>query len=257
MIGVTACLKSIDGVPFHAAGDQYVRAVRDGADGVPLLVPALGDDLDLETVLETVDGLLFTGSPSNVAPEHYGGPPPREGNLADPARDATTLPLWRKALRRGLPILAICRGMQELNVALGGTLHQHVQEVAGRFDHRAPPRDLPLEVRYGPAHKVRLEPEGRLARILEGETEFVVNSLHGQGIDRLAPGLIVEATAEDGTIEAVSVAGADAFVIAVQWHPEYKVLENPQSRRLFAAFGAACRARTKLRQDHDRPGVVA
>lgn len=257
MIGVTACLKSIDGVPFHAAADQYVRAVRDGADGVPLLVPALGDDLDLETVLATVDGLLFTGSPSNVAPERYGGPPPREGNLADPARDATTLPLWRHALRRGLPILAICRGMQELNVAMGGTLHQHVQEVAGRFDHRAPPRDQPLEIRYGPAHKVRVEPDGMLARILDGEREFVVNSLHGQGIDRLAPGLVVEATAEDGTIEAVSVAGAAAFVIAVQWHPEYKVLENPQSRRLFAAFGAACRGRTQLRQDHERPGVVA
>jgi putative glutamine amidotransferase len=257
VIGVTACLKAIDGVPFHAAGEQYVRAVRDGADAVPLILPALGDDLDLDTVLETVDGLLFTGSPSNVAPEHYGGPPPREGNLADPARDATTLPLWRKALHRNLPILAICRGMQELNVALGGTLHQHVQEVAGRFDHRAPPRDRPIEVRYGPAHAVRVQPGGMLERILEGETQFIVNSLHGQGIDRLASGLVVEATAEDGTIEAVSVAGAGAFVIAVQWHPEYKVLENPQSRRLFAAFGAACRGRTKLRQDHERPGVVA
>ena len=208
----------------------------------PLLIPALGPKIDCGAVLDRLDGLLLTGSPSNVEPYHYGGPPSREGTLHDPDRDATTLPLIREAVRRNMPVLAICRGIQELNVALGGTLHQRIFEMPERFNHkrRQRPMTIPDNERYGPAHSVALTPEGLLAR-LAGTNEIMVNSLHGQGIDRPAPDLVVEAVAPDGQIEAVSLPTA-RFVVGVQWHPEYKPLENPFSRALFVAFAQACHA---------------
>ncbi|HEX6015350.1 MAG TPA: gamma-glutamyl-gamma-aminobutyrate hydrolase family protein [Geminicoccaceae bacterium] len=242
LVGVTSCLKPRDGLHFHTVGEKYVDAVAAGAAAIPVLIPAIGERLDPGLLLDRLDGLLVTGSPSNVDPARYGGPPAREGNEADPARDATTLPLILEALRRGVPLLCICRGLQELNVALGGSLHQHVQELPGRFDHRSD-KTKTLPDRYGLAHPVRLTPGGRLQAVLEGPERIEVNSLHGQGIDRLADRLAVEAVAEDGTIEAVSVRDAQGFALAVQWHPEWQVLENPWSRRLFAAFGAAARQR--------------
>lgn len=256
LVGVTACLKPLEELRFHCVGQKYVEAVAAGAEAIPVLIPALGQRLDPETVLDRLDGLLVTGSLSNVDPALYGGPPPREGNLADPDRDATTLPLIRSALARGLPLLAICRGLQELNVAMGGTLHQHVHELPGRRDHRSD-KTRPRPERYGLAHPVILTPGGRLQALLGGATQVDVNSLHAQGIDRLAPGLVVEAVAEDGTIEAVSVEAAKGFALAVQWHPEWQVLENPVSRRLFAAFGAAARAVASRRAGDGRLPAVA
>ena len=246
LVGVTSCFKTRDDFHFHSVGSKYVDAVVAGAAAVPVLIPALGPRLDPDNLLARLDGLMVTGSPSNVDPTHYGGPPAREGNEADPARDATTLPLIRQALARGVPLLCICRGLQELNVALGGSLHQHVQEVPGRFDHRSD-KTKPLRERYGLAHPVRLTSGGTLQRLFDGAERIEVNSLHGQGIDRLADRLTVEAVAEDGTIEAVSVQGAKGFTLAVQWHPEWQVLDNPWSRRLFAAFGAAARSRAAAR----------
>jgi putative glutamine amidotransferase len=155
-----------------------------------------------------------------------------------------------------VPLLAICRGIQELNVALGGTLHQEVHELPGRLDHRSN-KSVPMHERYEAAHQIRLTPGGTLQALLGGAAEIEVNSLHGQAIDRLAPGLAVEAIAQDGTIEAVSVTGAPAFALAVQWHPEWRVLDNPVSRRLFAAFGAACRTRQAARVSHERYGAMA
>jgi putative glutamine amidotransferase len=247
LVGVTSCLKSRDEVHFHSVGDKYVDAVFTGAAAIPVLIPALGERLDPDDLLARVDGLMVTGSPSNVDPAQYGGPPAREGNEADPARDATTLPLIRSALGLGVPLLCICRGLQELNVALGGSLHQHVHELSGRFDHRSD-KTKPLRERYGLAHPIRLTSGGALKALFDGAERIEVNSLHGQGIDRLADRLAVEATADDGTIEAVSVRDAKGFALAVQWHPEWAVLENPWSRRLFAAFGDAARARAAQRQ---------
>src|SRR5262249_21166038 len=169
---------------------------------------------------------------------YYGAEPSHPEILHDRERDATTLPLIREAIRRDLPILAICRGIQELNVALGGTLHQRVHEVPGRLNHRSP-RDSP-DGPYGPAHSVIL-PAGGFLSSLAGAAEVRVNSLHSQGIDRPAPRLRVEAVAPDGQIEAVSLPGA-RFVVGVQWHPEYKALGNPLSRALFGAFAQACHA---------------
>lgn len=231
--------------PFHAVGEKYARAVLEAAGGLPLLIPALAEELRLDELVERFDGFLFTGSPSNVEPHHYEGPPSHPGTVHDPARDATTLPLIRKAVRAGVPVLGICRGFQEVNVAFGGSLHQRVHEVPGHLDHRDD-ESQPLDLQYGPAHEVILEPGGLLSS-LAGTDRVRVNSLHWQGIERLGTGLKVEARATDGLIEAFQVEDAARFALAVQWHPEWKVMESPLSRALFSAFGAACRDRAESR----------
>jgi len=238
LVGISTCVRTIHERPFHTVADRYCCAVVDAAGCCPIVIPSIGTRMCFETLLDRLDGLVLTGSPSNVEPGHYGGPV-IDGILHDPGRDATTLPLIREAVARDLPILAICRGIQELNVALGGTLHQRVHEVAGRLNHRSPQGPMSPDARYGPAHPVTLAADGIL-RDFAGVGEIMVNSLHSQGIDRPAPGLRVEAVAPDGQVEAVSLPGA-RFVVGVQWHPEYKPLENPFSRALFAAFAEACR----------------
>jgi putative glutamine amidotransferase len=231
--------------PFHMVGEKYARAVLEAADALPLLIPAFGEELRLDELVQSLDGILFTGSPSNVEPHHYQGTPSEPGTLHDPERDATTLPLIRKAVQAGVPVLGVCRGFQEMNVAFGGSLHQKVHEVPGYDDHRDDTTQ-PLEVQYGPAHDVILEPGGML-RAMAGSDRVQVNSLHSQGIDRLAPGLVVEARATDGLIEAFHVRNAPRFAVAVQWHPEWKAMTNPFSRALFAAFGAASRERAEMK----------
>jgi putative glutamine amidotransferase len=243
LIGIPCCVRNVGEAAehdVHLVSEKYIRAVADGAGGQPLLVPALGAALDIADLLAQLDGLFITGSPSNVEPARYGGAPSRAGTLHDPQRDATTLPLLRQAIAAGVPVLAVCRGIQELNVALGGTLHQLIHEMPGRSDHRARPGTV--EERYAhTAHSVRFT-EGDLFAALAGCTELMVNSVHSQGIDRLAAGLTVEAIAPDGQIEAVR-GTADGFVVGVQWHPEFRFAELPFSRALFDAFGAACRER--------------
>ncbi|MBM3569915.1 MAG: gamma-glutamyl-gamma-aminobutyrate hydrolase family protein [Alphaproteobacteria bacterium] len=241
LVGVSGCVRSINDFPFHAVHERYLTALRDGADCMPLIVPALGAD-EIPNLLSRLDGLLLTGSPSNVEPDHYDGPAFRPETLRDPQRDSTTLPLIRACIQAGIPVFAICRGHQELNVALGGSLHQHLHELPGRMDHRRD-RSLPREQGYKPRHWVELVQGGLLER-LTGERRVLVNSLHAQGIERLAPRLAVEAMAEDGTVEAVRVTDARGFALGVQWHPEALVADrNPVSLALFEAFGAACRAR--------------
>ena len=232
--------------PFHMVGEKYARAVLDAAGAAPLLIPSLADELGFDELLQRLDGLLFTGSPSNVEPHRYEGAPSAPGTLHDPARDATTLPLIRKAVRAGVPVFGICRGFQEMNVAFGGTLHQRLHEVPGHLDHRDD-ETQPLEVQYGPAHDVTLEPGGVL-RSLAASDRIQVNSLHNQGIDRLGAELAVEARAPDGVIEAFRVRDAQRFALAVQWHPEWKVMSNPFSRALFAAFGQASRERASVKE---------
>lgn len=243
LIGIPADRRMVGHHPFHMVGEKYARAVMEAAEGVPLLIPALAEELGFDELLTRLDGLVFTGSPSNVEPHRYQGPPSEPGTLHDPARDATTLPLIRKAVGAGVPVLGICRGFQEMNVAFGGTLHQKLHEVPGHLDHRDDTTQ-PLEVQYGPAHDVTLEPGGVL-RSLATSARIEVNSLHNQGIDRLGDGLAVEARAPDGVIEAFRVRDARRFALAVQWHPEWKVMTNPFSRALFAAFGRASRERAQ------------
>ena len=245
LIGLPACVREIGIHPFHVVGDKYMRAVVDAAGGLPVAVPALGGELDQDAVLDRCDGLLFTGSPSNVEPARYDGPPSADGTLHDPERDATTLPLIRNAIDAGIPILCICRGFQELNVALGGSLHQEVHNLPGRMDHRSD-EDQPRDVQYGPIHEVTLTAGGLLASLWPAP-EVMVNSLHAQGIDRPSPRLAIEAVAPDGQIEAVRVSDAPSFALGVQWHPEWKVTEDAFSMAIFGAFGEAARARATSR----------
>jgi putative glutamine amidotransferase len=245
LIGVSACTRQLGLQPFHIAGDKYLRAVATAAGGMPLIIPALGELLDVPTLLEGFDGLLFTGSPSNVEPLHYQGPSSDPGTHHDPERDSTTLPLIRAAVAIGIPVLGICRGYQEMNVAFGGSLHQKVHEVAGLMDHREPAEEA-LALQYAARHPVQVQPGGLLERIgLYGQVS--VNSLHGQGVERLAPGLRIEALAPDGLIEAFSVEAARRFALGVQWHPEWQVQENPPYLSIFQAFGEACRDRRRER----------
>jgi putative glutamine amidotransferase len=245
LIGIPADRRMVGKHPFHMVGEKYARAVMEAAEAAPVLIPSLAEELGFDELLERLDGLLFTGSPSNVEPHHYQGTPSAPGTLHDPARDATTLPLIRKAVHAGVPVFGICRGFQEMNVAFGGTLHQRLHELPGHLDHRDD-ESQPLDLQYGPAHEVTLEPQGML-RSLTNADRIQVNSLHSQGIDRLGAELAVEARAPDGVIEAFRVRAAARFALAVQWHPEWKAMSNPFSRALFAAFGRASRERAQSR----------
>jgi putative glutamine amidotransferase len=238
VILVPACNRMLGEHPFHIAGKKYLDAAL-LAGGMPLIVPSVEPD-DIDALLDLADGVLLTGSPSNVHPSHYGQDVHNPDLPQDPLRDSWTLPLIRAVVDRGMPLFAICRGFQETNVALGGSLFQAVHEVAGYQDHRA--RDgAPAPEAYGAAHPVHAVAGGLLASIVGTQT-FPVNSVHGQAVDRLAQGLRVEATAPDGLVEAFSVARSPGFSLCVQWHPEWQAAQNPQSVAMLQAFGQACAA---------------
>ncbi|WP_224784930.1 gamma-glutamyl-gamma-aminobutyrate hydrolase family protein [Marinihelvus fidelis] len=240
LVGVVADRRMVGPHPFHMAGEKYLAALVDGAGVDPVVLPSFGEGFEVAGLLERLDGLLLTGSPSNVAPARYDGPSSAPGTLHDPERDVAAFDLVPAALKMGLPLLAICRGFQELNVAMGGSLHQAVHERPGALVHHED-YDAPVEVQYGPAHEVSFV-EGGLLRELTGQATATVNSLHSQGVDRLGQGLRVEALAPDGLVEAFVVADAPGFTLGVQWHPEWKVTASTVSMALFGAFGDACRA---------------
>jgi len=246
LVLVPSCNRMIGQHPFHIAGRKYAEAVR-LAGCQPLVVPGAAAG-EIDALLDLAEGVLLTGSPSNVHPRHFGEDVHDPSLPLDPDRDDWTLPLIPRVLERGIPLFAICRGFQETNVALGGTLHQAVHEVEGQHDHRGA-RDAPAEVVYGLAHPVDVMPGGVLAGILH-EPRVQVNSVHGQGVKRLAEGLRVEARAPDGLVEAFSVAQARGFNLCVQWHPEWQAASNPLSVRLLRAFGDACRV---YRDRHKAP----
>jgi putative glutamine amidotransferase len=241
---VPACNRQFGKHPFHIAGKKYIDAVR-LAGCQPLVVPSAQPD-EFEALIDLADGILLTGSPSNVHPSHFMEEVHDPALPLDPDRDAWTLPLIPRVLERGLPFFAICRGAQETNVALGGSLHQAVHEIDGHLDHRDP-QDESLDVQYAPAHSADVLPGGVLARILQRD-RIQINSLHGQAVNRLANGLRVEARAPDGVIEAFSRPDAPGFNLAVQWHPEWQAASNPISMQLLRAFGAACAERQQSKQ---------
>jgi putative glutamine amidotransferase len=240
IIAIAADYKELDGYRWHAAAETYLRAVITGLGGIPVIVPSLGAEIDFDALLDRVDGVLLPGSKSNVHPSRYGAAPSPASEPYDLKRDATTFPLIEAAIRRGVPLFAICRGFQELNVAFGGTLVSEVQELPGRHDHRAPVSE-DQSVRFSIRQDVEIVPGTGLAEIL-GDGVKRVNSLHRQAIGEVGANLAVEARAPDGTVEAVRVRNAKGFAIGVQWHPEYWVESDETSARLFAAFGRAVRA---------------
>jgi len=241
VIGVVADYVRKDPHDSHSVGHKYVRSVVDGMNAVPVLLPALGTDSPLQHWLELVDGVLLTGAYSNVEPHHYDGEPSAPGTEHDPYRDTTCLPLIEQAIANDIPLLGLCRGFQEINVALGGSLHQSVHEVNGLMDHRED-KSQTLDIQYGHAHQVTLEKNGYLHGAIQ-KNAIMVNSVHQQGIDRLADSLMIECQADDGLIEAFSLRDRKHFVLGVQWHPEWKVLENEDYQRIFACFARACSQR--------------
>lgn len=241
LIGVTACRVPTEDSAAQRVGEKYVTVVTDEIGACPVLIPALASGIDPEVLVRRLDGILLTGSPSNVDPAHYQGIP--SGNPAehDVARDAVTLPLIRAAVAAGVPLLGLCRGMQEINVAFGGSLAQRLHEDVQRLDHRMR-REVPYDWKYRKAHPIETTPGGLLARIA-GPGPHMVNSLHGQGVDRPGPRVRVEATAPDGVVEAVSIADAPGFVLGVQWHPEWPRPCRGIDQAVFRAFAAAVQAR--------------
>jgi putative glutamine amidotransferase len=239
LIGISCCQKRFDDadVIAHAASDTYIRAVTEIVGGFPVLIPANGAQDDVDHLLARLDGVILTGSYSNVEPALYGGQPHPPDMLEDPHRDSITLPLIRSAIALGIPLLGICRGFQEMNVALGGSLHQRLQCVPGRIDHWSAMGPLP-ELRRSKAHRVTVLPDTWLHSVARAR-EIEVNSFHYQGVDRLAPGLIAEGLAPDGTIEAIRAVSGPGFAAGVQWHPEYDMETDPASHRIFTSFGAA------------------
>jgi putative glutamine amidotransferase len=233
----------------HSTGEKYVDAVQRGSGAVPMLIPVLGDAYDFADLAARLDGLMLTGGRANVEPHHYGGPPFPDDEVRDPARDATVLPLIRSCIDQGVPIFGVCRGIQEINVALGGTLHYRVHLVPGMMDHRMP-QEGDIDFKFGLRHDIALAQGGLLAELC-GLAECKVNSAHGQGVEKLAPGCCVEALAPDGLIEAIRVDGAKSFTVGVQWHAEWRFDDHPLSNALFAAFGEAASshaARRKVRR---------
>ena len=247
LVGLPADTIEKDGFLFHSLGDKYVRALTDVADVEPVMIPSFMDMSNLDGLLNHFDGVLMTGAVSNVHPPHYGEEPTADHEPYDHHRDASTLKLIRAVIDRGIPLFCICRGFQELNVAMGGSLETELQRGEGRLDHRAPKSD-DVNVRYAASHEITMSKGGLLAHML-GKSKTMVNSIHRQGVKKLGEGLTIEATAQDGIIEAMSVKGARSFAFATQWHPEFRASENPDSVKLFEAFGNATRVHARLRHE--------
>lgn len=235
LIIIPACTKDIGGLDFDAVGRKYTAAVAEVAQCQPLLVPVGPGLSDIGALLDIADGIMLTGSLSNVEPVHYGTEEMLRPETLDRARDAITLPLARAAIEKQVPLIAICRGFQELNVALGGTLYQAVHDADGLMDHRER-EGVSMDEKFGPVHPITLK--GKL-RDWIGHDEIMVNSLHGQGINKMSDKLVAEAFAKDGLVEAVRYAADHPFCLGVQWHPEWQAKSNSVSVSLFRRFGAA------------------
>jgi putative glutamine amidotransferase len=245
IVGISTCFEKQGQFTYHQTGDKYITAVVNAINGFPILIPSLADKLDLTQLLSTVDGIMLTGSYSNIEPHHYNGPTSKPNTKHDARRDETILPLITEAVEFGVPLLAICRGFQEMNVAYGGSIHQEVHHAKGMNDHR-PDTKQNINVQYDFSHRVALTENGVLAKLTDEENPLV-NSVHWQGINKLGKNLDIEAVAPDGLIEAFSVKNAKNFALGVQWHPEWKVMEIPFYKAILEAFGKTCfnRANTK------------
>ena len=239
LVGVVSDRRMQGEHPFHMVGEKYFSALIHAAGAYPVGLPSMGDQILTSTIVERLDGLFLTGSPSDVEPHHYGGDPSDPGSWHDPHRDEAAFDMITAVVQAGIPLFAVCRGFQEINVAFGGSLHQKVREVPGLNVHHEN-KDDPLDRQYAPSHNVVFT-NGGLLHHITSRTSAEVNSLHRQGVDRLADGLTVEAIAEDGLIEAFTIDDSPGFALAVQWHPEWEVRKNEMSMAIFGAFGDAMR----------------
>ena len=227
-----------DEYPAHAGGTMSSRAVAHVAGCLPLLIPSDPSLVTVGELLDTCDGFLLTGGRPNVHPTEYGEEETPAHGAFDRDRDAIVLPLVRACVERGQPFLGVCRGFQEVNVAMGGTLWPEIRDLPGRMNHRMPPHGT-LEEKFALRHKVTFTDGGPFHRLL-GAREVMTNTLHGQGLKVAGPRVVVDGEAPDGTPEALFVRGAPGFTLSVQWHPEWNADHDPVSRPLFQAFGEAC-----------------
>jgi putative glutamine amidotransferase len=231
----------------HGTGERSVHGLMKMVDCVPLLLPPIGRAINVNELVSRIDGLVLTGGRANVEPHHFDGPEFPHDEPIDPGRDALALPLVRACIAARVPVFGICRGIQEINVALGGSLHYRVNELRGKNDHRMPRyEDCSQEEIFRPNHMIKLA-EGGLFQSLAGCDELMVNSLHGQAVDRLGDGLVVEAISPDGVIEGLRYHDRSQFIVGVQWHAEWQPQEHVLSSALYTAFGDASRARAARR----------
>jgi putative glutamine amidotransferase len=220
---------------YHATGTNYVNALLNSTDCTPVILPATADTENYKVILNRFDGVLLTGNLSNVYPEFY-----NKDKVVEPLdlnRDKTVLPLIEHIFYKKIPLLGICRGFQEVNVALGGSLHADIHDVPGRMDHRAPKSEDP-DIQFGKQHEVYLTEDGKLQKLAGSET-IEVNSLHTQGIDKLADSLEIEGIAKDETVEAISLKDYKGYFYGVQWHPETSSTTDDFSKKLFSSFNDA------------------
>lgn len=233
---------------LHVIGDDYLvqgtgvinlTAIANVTDALPLMIPADPRVIDIDDVMAACDGFMFTGARPNVHPSHYGEEETEAHGAFDHHRDELSLPLIRACAKRGQPILGICRGFQEFNVAYGGSLHPEIRDLPGRMNHRMPP-DGTIEEKFALRHPIALTKGGVFSKVF-GQDEVMVNSLHGQGIKVAGEQIVVDGTASDGTPEAIYIKDTPGFTLAVQWHPEWNADQDPVSKPLFQAFGAALR----------------
>jgi putative glutamine amidotransferase len=244
VVGVIGSAHLIEG-KFRAqgVGERNLRAVADVTGALPLIFAGSPEITDIGALLDSVDGILLTGGRANVHPRRFGENADPRYEPYDEPRDALALPLIEICVARGVPLFGVCRGMQEMNVAYGGSLHPEIRDLPGRMNHRAP--RLPngefhpdAEVIFAERHEVRLVPGGVFAKLLGAET-IQVNSLHGQGILKPGSRVVIEGVAEDETVEAIRIDAAPGFALGVQWHAEYEAQRIAVNRTLFEAFGSA------------------
>jgi putative glutamine amidotransferase len=254
LIGIPVDVKLLENAPCHIVGEKYVNAIVHGADCYPVMLPAMsrgadlrafGDKFPLSRIAGQLDGVFLPGSYSNVHPRRYGKSDRQPVLPIDEQRDEMALDLIHACIEQAVPLLAVCRGFQEMSVAFGGSIHVEVHQMDSFSDHRER-YELPRDQQYQHAHPVEFTSDGLLHGI-HGSTTAMVNSLHGQGIDRLGDGLVIEAAAPDGLIEAICVPDSPGFTLGVQWHPEWHFWEDELSRQIFHAFRDAAFARFQSR----------
>ncbi len=242
IVGVIGNSYSVeDRYQTQLAGESNLSAIADVSGALPLIFAGTPDVTDIDDLLNAVDGIVLTGARANVHPTNFETEADEAYEPYDERRDRLALSLSKACVERGVPLFGICRGMQEINVAFGGSLHPEIRDIPGRMNHRMPP-DGTLEEKFALRHPVTFTEGGPFHRLM-GATEVMTNTLHGQGIEQAGDRIVVDGRAEDGTPEAIYIEGAKGFALSVQWHPEYKAAQNPDSVKLFEAFGAAARAR--------------